>query len=180
MRSFKVIGSAIAAALILASSASATSWDPQNTVVHGHGNLTLTSGSGVVSCTVTLNTKASGAVATTTDAAGNPAGPTFSSCTNNLGLSPTVVTSTGDWTATATSTTTVDVRGAADINIGNGACQINATATVPNNGWSNATHTITASSATSFPITKAGFCPLTTSTATMSGSVAFPASVVIT
>lgn len=180
MRSLKVIGSAMVAALVLASSASAVSWDPQGTVVHGHGNLQLTSSSAWVTCTVTVNTKATGANFTTTDAAGNGAGPTFSGCHNNIGITPTHVTANGDWSGTATSTTAVSVTGAATINIGNGACVITAAASVPNNTWSNATHTLTASSATSFGITRHGFCPLTGSTATMSGPVAFPSNVTIT
>lgn len=180
MRSYNVIGPALAVTLLLASSASATSWDPQGTVVHGHGNLTLTSGSGVVSCTVTLNLKATGASATTTNAAGVGIGPTFSNCWNDTGLTPTHVTAVGDWTATATSTTSVDVGGATTINIGTGACVITESHSVPSNGWSNATHTLTFSSATAFPIVRHGFCPLTTSTATLSSSIVFTSNVVIT
>ncbi len=181
MRSIKMIGLAALSALALVPSASAATWDPQGTVIAGHGNLTLNSGSGRVTCTVDVFTKATGDLAQTTNASGTPAGPTFSNCTNNLGLSPTVVTSSAAWNATATSTTSVDVtNGNATINIGGGACVITANASVPNNGWSNATHTLTASSATAFPITRHGFCPLTASTATMSGSVIFPASAVIT
>lgn len=180
MRSLKVVGSALTAALVLASPALASTWDLQGTVRHGHGTLDLTSGTQAVTCTVTLNLKASGAVATTTDASGSPAGPTFNNCSNNLGLSPTHVTATGAWTATATSTTAVDLNFNYVLNIGSGTCVVSAVAAVPNNWWSNATHTLTASSASSWPISRTGFCPLTAATATWSGSIVFPASLVIT
>lgn len=180
MRSMKKFGTAVAAAsmamaLVGASSASAATWDPQNTVVHGHGVLTLNAGASVT-CTVTTNVKATGDRATTTNAAGADAGPTFSGCTNSLGLSPTTVTSSSAWVATATSTSSVDVtNGNAVINIG-GVCTVTASnVSVPNNAWSNATHTLTPNSGVSFPLTRSGFCLGVNATGTMSGSITFPA-----
>lgn len=181
MRNMKKFGTAVAAAsmvmaLVGASSASAATWDPQGTVVHGHGTLTLRSGSASVECTVTLNVKATGDLAQTTNAAGTLAGPTFSNCSNNLGASPTVVTSSASWTATATSATAVDVtNGNAVINIGSGLCTITVTgASVPGNTWANATHTLTANSTPTFPLSTSGFCLGVGTTGTMAGSVVFP------
>jgi hypothetical protein len=180
MRNMKKFGTAVAAAsmvmaLVGASSASAATWDPQGTVVHGHGTLTLHAGASVT-CTVTLNVKATGDLAQTTNAAGTLAGPTFSNCTNSLGINPTVVTATASWTATATSTTAVDVtQGNAHINIGNGACTITAdNVSVPGNAWNEATHTLTANSTPTFPITTGGFCPGVSSPANMTGSIVIP------
>lgn len=182
MRSTKMMGSTLVAVLMLASSASAATWDPPGTVVHGHGTVSLTTGSFLVTCTADTNLKASGAVATTTNGSGVAAGPTFSGCTNNLGISPTHVTSTSAWVATATSTTSVDL---ANFNYiiayGGGACEITVTNTaLPNNGWSNTTHTFTFSSATSYAQHRTGFCPTASSTGTLTGSIVFPASAVIT
>jgi hypothetical protein len=171
-----IVAASMVLALVGASSASAASWDPQGTVVHGHGDWTLHFGSMTLTCTVDLNVKATGAVAQTTNAAGGLAGPTFS-CTNSLGINPTIVTSGASWTATATSTTTVDVtKGNALINIGNDACTITAdNVTVAGNTWNNAAHTLTANSTPTFPVTRTGFCPGTVATAFMSGSIVISA-----
>src|ERR1700755_1775504 len=86
----KTVGAALMAALSLgalagAGAASASTWDPQGVVVHGHGTLTLTTNRGSsVECTVTVNVKATGDLAQTTNAAGTPAGPTFSNCSNSI------------------------------------------------------------------------------------------------
>lgn len=182
MRRLKMIGSTVVAVVVLVSPASAVTWDPPGTVVHGHGNVTLTSGTAVWTCTFDTNFKGSGAVATTTNSAGVAAGPTFSNCTNNLGLSPMTVTSSAAWVATATSTTAVDLTSFNyTVNLGSGTCIVTVDpVAIPNNAWSNGAHTLTLSSATAYPITRAGFCPLTSGTGTNSGSFAFPASVVIT
>jgi len=186
MHSMKKYATAVAVASMLmalvgVSSASATSWDPQGTVVHGHGDLTLhASGGATVTCTVTLNVKATGSLAQTTNAAGALTGPTFSNCTNSTGISPTVVTSSGSWTATATSTTSVDVtQGNAFINIGNGFCTITAdNASVPGNTWSNALHTLTANSTPTFLITRSAGCIGVNSPAFMTGSIVVPAATI--
>jgi hypothetical protein len=187
MRSIKMYMSfALVALMAMAGAvgASASTWDPQGTVVHGHGTLRLITNTGAfVHCTVTLNTKASGDLATTTDAAGNPAPPTFSACSNSISnLATTTVTGTIPWTATAASTTAVTVTGGADIKIelfGATICTITAHALVSSNPWSNTAHTLTANSSQSFPIAESGSCDGGT-TGSMSGDVTFPSSAVIT
>jgi hypothetical protein len=185
MRNMKKYGTAVAAASMLmalvgASSASAANWDPQGPVFHGHWTLTLHFGPATVTCTVTLDIKATAALAQTTNAGGTLAGPTFNSCSNSLGISPTVATSSASWTATATSTTAVDVtKGNAFINIGNGVCTITMdNVSVPGNTWSNAAHTLTANSTPTFPITTTGFCPGVTSPGDMTGSIVVPAATI--
>lgn len=179
MLGMKTFGTAVVAASMVmaltgASTASAANWDPPGTVVHGHGTLTLTSGTFTLTCTTDLNVRATGALAQTTNAAGTLAGPTFG-CTNSLGTA-TVMTSSASWTATATSTTSVDViTENALINIGSGACTITwDNVSVGGNTWSNPTHTLTSNSSVAFPITRTGFCFGTAATMSISGSVAIP------
>lgn len=178
----KVSGLALAAAVVLASTAPAATWDPPGTVQHGHGNVTFVSGSATWSCTIELNLKASGAAATTTTAAGADAGPTWSGCANNLGLSPMHTTSASAWVATATSTSSVDLSNFSySINLGSGTCIITVTGTtLAGNTWSNSTHAFTFNPAAIYPQHRAGFCPLTGPTGSLSGSISFPASMVIT
>lgn len=181
MRNVKVMGRAVLA-LAWASSASAANWAPANTVLTGHGGLTVTSGTALVACTLHMNLKSVGGdLATTVNAAGTAdAGPTFSDCTDSIIHSPsTTVTASGFWLLTATGTTAADGTHNVVISIG-GVCSITATAAVPNHVWSNATHTLTANSASNFDITRHGLCPGTATTATMSGSIVFPASAIVT
>jgi hypothetical protein len=181
MRSIKKLGSVGTAVLALtaalAASASGANWDPQGVVLHGHGTgLTLTTNTGAsVVCTITVNVKATGDLAQTTDGAGNLAGPTFSGCTNSLGITPTTVTSNMTWNITATSTTVADVStGNAVISIGGGICTITASnVSVPGNTWSNTTAALTANSASNFAISESGLCDGGT-TGHMSGSVTVP------
>lgn len=170
MRSIKVMGCIVMTALGLASSASAANWDPANTNITGHGVLTLTSGTATVTCTTHMTVSSTG-----NDLATTVGVPTFSACTDNIiHSSDTTVTSSAAWTATATTTTAVDVVGNGVIKIGT-LCTITATAAVADNGWSNATHTLTANNMSSFDITRHGLCAGTQTTATMSGSVQFNA-----
>jgi hypothetical protein len=168
-------------ALFGAGSASAANWDPPNTPLTGHGSLTLTTNSfGTVSCTVHMTVKSTGNdVATTVNAAGTAdAPPVFSSCTSTLGSASVI--SDQPWVATATSTTAVDVTGNATITLGGGICRITvASASVANNTWSNTTHVLTANPAGTFPISESGLCDGGT-TGSMTGSVTFPSSAIIT
>lgn len=182
------MGSPLAAVVSMAvmglSPASAANWDPQGTVNAFHGNLTLTTNAaGSVSCTVTGFVKAGGSLANTTTSSGNLAPPVFTNCTNNIASgSTTAVVATSSWGAFATSTTAVDVLGQAHITIsqfGTVLCRISVSAAVANNSWSNAAHTLTANSASSFPVTESGACDGGT-TGTMAGVVGFPASMIIT
>lgn len=178
----KLLGVAAVVALTLTSSASAAIWHPQNAVRHGHGNLTLTTGMVAVVFTATLNGEATGDAMTTTNAAGAGQGPTLTNGTNNLGLTPTTGHVDQAWLITATSTTVVDLNNLnLTIDIAHDACTITtAGVSVPDNSWSNTTHTLTFSSATAFDVTRSGFCPGTATTGTLSGSVVFPSDVVIT
>jgi hypothetical protein len=200
MRSIKVFGLALLAALSLTAMASATAgavtWNPQNTNTGpGTGTLTLTTngaGSPSVTCSV-ANTYAlaSGAVATTTNAAGTAAGPGWTGCSNTISASlRTCVSSSSAWTLTAASTTAVNVTngnavielrspGTATCSTGTVICRITAASvTVNTNAWSNATHALTANSSTSFPITESGICDGGTR-GTMAGTVTFPSAVTI-
>lgn len=183
MCDIKMFGMAVVVVLTLASSASAATWDPQGVVRHGHGTLTLTTGSATVTFTATVDGKATGDAMTTTNAAGTAGqGPVLNNGTNNLGLSPTTAHVDQDWSLIATSTTVVDLNNFnMTINIGNDACTITAAGvSIPNNTWNNTTHTLTFNSATAFDVTRANFCLNTATTGVLSGSVVFPSDVIIT
>jgi hypothetical protein len=188
MRSMKKFGTAVAAASMLmamigAGSASAANFDPANTNLPAHGTLTLDAipSGAQVHCTFTANIRSAGGDhASTVNAAGDPAGPTFDSCTATipgLGNSAATVVATsgtaGAWTLTATSTTSVDVIGNATITAAGGLCTISAmNAGVANNAWNNTTHTLTTNTAATFPVVSGGFC--TDTSARMTGSVTVP------
>lgn len=190
MRSMKMLGTAAAAASMLLAlgvgSASAANFDPPNTNIPAHGVLTLDGipSGAQVHCTFTGTIRSAGGDhASTVNSSGDPAGPTFDNCVATVpGLGNVAATAVatsgtaGAWTMTATSTTTVDVTGNATISIGGGLCTISAmNAAVPNNTWNQATHTLTANGASTFPIVSSGsiLCP-TDTTARMTGSVTVP------
>lgn len=175
MRGIKVIGSVIAAALLVVSSASAANFDPANTIVHGHGSLTLRSpanGTGwYFACTVSTNFFSAGSDhGTTVNVAGADEGPTFG-CTDQAGFFDPV-TSGSAWTATATSATAVDLNINYTIAMFSGSCHLTiASVWAPNNTWSNAAHTLTVNSGLSFGAVRSGFCPGTDNTSSWSGSI---------
>jgi hypothetical protein len=183
MRNIKMFGLAVLAALGLTAMlgvgmASAANFDPANKTVHAHGTLTLTTnvGSAVTCNFTTFLTSPGNDHAVTVDATNMAAGPSFSGCTNTIssGLSTSVVATpgtTGAWTLTATSTSTINVtNGGATINIG-GICTITAMGvSVPNNAWNETTHVLTPNNGVTFPISESGFCDGAT-TGRMSGSV---------
>jgi hypothetical protein len=182
MRSMKKLGTAVAAASALlalfgAGSASAANWDPPNTTLTAHGNLTLDTSAGNVTCTYHSGVRsAGGADAFTTETGGTAAAPpTFSNCDSSIGTVVSV-TSPIPWTITATTTTAVDVTGSANIVISVLGVQCTIAAhdvTVPAT-WNNTAKTITPSTQ-SFPTTTSGsiFCPNVTS-GTMTGTVTVP------
>ncbi|MFC7342818.1 hypothetical protein [Saccharopolyspora griseoalba] len=194
---YRVLGAAMIAAMSLAgasvaqaASVQAVQWNPQNTVepiaLASGSELVMRSNTGTeVRCStvggnVLAPTGGDPAVAGTVDSAGNAAPPTFTNCTNTLMPSAsTTVTASGQWLATATSTTSVDIsQASATVNIG-GVCEITVrNASVPGNGWDNGTHQLTANSGESFPISESGVCDGGTS-ATLSGTLQLPSEVTI-
>jgi hypothetical protein len=157
-----------------ATSAAAANWDPANTNLAGSGTLSLATNSvGSVTCTITITIRSTG-----NDLATSTAPPTFDNCGSNI-ANPTVVTSTTNWTLTATSTTAVDLASSFGVNIGGGLCSMTLGAVIANNNWSNTLHALSFNFAQSFPITEHGFCDGGTS-ATMAGTVQFPSSAIIT
>jgi hypothetical protein len=179
------VAAATMMAMAWAGSASAANWDPANTTLTAHGTLGLDlSPSGVsLTCTFHSGVRSTGNdLAVTTNAAGDPAGPTFSACTTSLpsvavGIAATPGTA-GAWNLTATSTTAVDVTNENfTITVTSGGvavCTVSLmNVSVAGNTWSNATSTLTPT-ATSFPIVETGvLCPGDT-TARFTGSIAIP------
>jgi hypothetical protein len=167
---------------LLPAGATAANWDPVNTVVDGQGTLTIgTSSSLSIMCTATIRAKSTGGdVLQTVNAAGTAAPPTFSDCTDTV-FGATTVTASTPWSATATSTTAVDLTNLnVDFNTLNGSCTLSwDNVSLANNVWSNTGHTLTFNSSTSFPVTSSVFCP-SVSTMTISGTVNFPATTTIT
>lgn len=173
-----------------ATSAQAVQWNPQNkaeaTTLASGSKLIITDnmGNNVTCSVVATNMLApvggNPAVAGTVDSAGNPAPPQISNCTNTLiPTATTTVTASGQWLATATSTTSVDVsQASAIVDIG-GTCKATVSnVTVPGNTWDNKTHQMKANSASSFPMSESGLCDGSTS-ATLSGTLQLPAEVTI-
>lgn len=186
MRTATLIGLAVLVALAVGSPAQAANWDPQNIVLDGQGLLNLTTGSLVLSCGVTMPIKATGDLATTTNGASTPTGPSFG-CTSNLGV-PTTVKTNAAWTATATSTSAVDLTSVNTfITVGNAnaTCTLNAVfVSLPNNAWNNASHTFTFAAGRTFPISRSDtfLCDAyaTGSTLSISGTLNYPAATTIT
>ena len=196
MKSFKAltIGAALALSLVGASSASAATWDPQNSIVTGTavGTTTLDDSSGnTVSCSVgdvRIHAFGDRAVAT------GPNDPVnWSSCTASfLGGLAATVTTTGTWTFTATSQTSVDITAlpgtggsVADINIPvlgqNCSIKVTGPVSIPGNTWSNATHRLTVNPAGTFELDQSAAClGLVGSTGRLTSTFSFPANVVIT
>jgi hypothetical protein len=179
MRSIKMYGSAALATLAVtaafgATSASAANWDPANTTVAGSGNLTFRTNSTLsATCTLTISLRSTG-----NDLSTSTTPPKFDNCSSNL-ANPTVFTSSTNWTATATSTTSVDLVEAFTINIGGGLCVITSSQAIAGNTWSNTVHTLTYNSAVSFPLTEHGFCDGSTAGSWV-GTIQFPTSTTIT
>jgi hypothetical protein len=189
MKSIKrmALGVMLVGSLVGVSSASAATWDPQNTTVTGtstNTKLTDTNGN-VVSCTsADTSLRAVGDLSTAQGA--SPVN--FSTCTNSiLPSATTTVTTAGTWTFTATNATTVDATAVnpsgpvATIHIG-GICTITVPSPVhiPANGWNNTTHQLTINSAVEFGLTKTSLCLGVASGGSLSGTFTLPSSVVIT
>jgi hypothetical protein len=182
MLSIKKLGTAIVAVSALTGlfgtgSASAANWDPPNTTLTAHGNLTIDWNVGNVACTYHSGLRsAGGADAFTTETNGTvPAPPTFSNCTSSLGTIVSV-TNPAAWTLTATTTTAVDMT--FGLSIVMSVLGINCTiaahdVTIPMT-WNNVAKTITPG-ATSYPTTTTGgaFCPSITSSR-LTGTVIVP------
>jgi hypothetical protein len=179
MRSINMYIPAVATVATVAlgvSSAPAANWDPANTNFAGVGpSFTLTDNAaspGTVTCKLTVTFRSTG-----NTLAVSPAPPVFDGCSSNI-ANLTTVHSSVNWTATATSTTSVDLTGSLVATIA-GVCTITASWAVPNNTWSNTTHQLTLNSATAFPITEHGFCDGATS-GKLSGVITFPSNTIIT
>ncbi|WP_406688256.1 hypothetical protein REH65_16695 [Saccharopolyspora sp. ID03-671] len=179
------------AAAAQAATAQAVQWNPQNTVepitLAAGTQLVMRSNTGVevrcgtVSGNVLAPTGGNPAVAGTVDRAGAPAAPTITNCTNTLAPSAaTTVTASGQWLATATGTSNVDIsQASATVNI-SGVCSIRVdNVSVPANGWDNGTHQLTANSGASFPISESGLLCDGGTSATLSGTLQLPTEVTI-
>ncbi len=191
MKSLKTLalGAVVAVSLGVVSSASAAIWDPQNTNVTGTStNSVLTSATGAtVSCnSASTSLRAVGDLATA-QGAHNPVA--YSNCTNSIFGGVTTVTTSGTWTFTATSTTSVDARVVSDTgapvavisNPGGCTITVHGPVSIPNNGWNNTTHQLEINSAVSFPVTQSGLCFGAVGTsARLSGTFTLPNSVTIT
>ena len=194
MKHFKALaaGAVLAASLVGASSASAATWDPQNTFVTGTsvGNTIFEDSNGnMVSCAagdVRVHASGDRAVATGPD---NPI--SWSSCTNSSLGGSTTLTTTGTWTFTATSQTNVDITalpglGGAVADLSFSAlpgCSIKMTGPVniPNNTWSNATHRLTLNPTATLELDQSATClGLFGTTGKFTSTFSFPANMTIT
>jgi hypothetical protein len=187
VRPFLVVIALLAAS---APSVGAVQWNPQRTAAGPFtGTKAITTGAGnPITCGISGYIFATGAIATTSNAAGTATPPTFSSCTNtiNRGLL-TCVTASSAWTFTATSLTTVDesnvnfvIRLVSGSTCATAAlCTITASSvTLTGNAWSNATSLLTENRTIRFAITETGLCDGAT-TATLPGTITFPRTVTI-
>jgi hypothetical protein len=161
MRSMRMFGTAIAAASVLAmvgaGSASAANWDPPITTLTAHGTLTWDFGTSSVTCTFHSGVRSAGGDdAYTANASGDPAGPTFDNCSSNhlfeIDAAATPGTA-GAWTLTPLSTSTMNVLNQNfTFTLTSGGfvfCQVSAMGVfLGGYPWSNATKTLTATTAT--------------------------------
>lgn len=195
-RSKRMSVATVAAALALlgagsvpAIAAEAVQWNPQDTVepvtLASGSELVITGDTGsTVTCqTVTTNVMApvngDPAVAGTVDSSGNAASPMITNCTNSLfPLAETTVTTSGQWLATATSTSSANISNAsATVDIG-GLCTVTIeNVSINDNAWSNNSHQLKANSNGSFPISQ-NSCD-GAATATLSGTLQLPDEVTI-
>jgi hypothetical protein len=182
MLSIKKLGTAIVAVsaltgLLGTGSASAANWDPPNTTLTAHGNLTFDTSTFSLSCTYHSGLRsAGGADAFTTETNGTvPAPPTFSNCTSTLGTIVSV-TNPAAWTLTATTTTAVDMTFSLSIvmSVFGSNCTIGVHDVTLPMTWNNVAKAITPS-ATSFPTTTTGgaLCSNVTS-GSLTGTVTVP------
>jgi hypothetical protein len=190
MLKYLPLGLVLAASLVGVSSASAANWDPTTPVTGTQvGSSTLTAGTSQVTCptghtTLTASGDLARASGTTNPVAFGGA------CTNSFGLSPTTVTTTGEWTFTAVDTTNVTAvatpntvgGNVAEINIA-GVCTITVPGpvTIPNNDWSNTTHRLVVNNTRTFDLRTDGIlCPTLPTTGTLNATFQLPSTVIIT
>jgi len=167
MRKSKMTGlSAMAALSLMASvgvsAGSAATWDPQGTAITATnvGNVVLDDNAGHhITCTTsTVNLRATGSVATASPS------PSFTGCSNDVIGGATTVTTGATWSFDAVSTTnvtaTVSSGTAATISLAGGICTITVPGpiTIPNNSWTNASHQLHISTATSFALNQSAGC----------------------
>lgn len=162
-------------------------WTPTNTVVQVTGSISLRDNVGnTYSCSSmsngTTNTyieapSSNPSVAHTVNQAGSAAPPVFGGCGSG-----TALTSSTSWNLAIVTTTDVDASNVTlKVNLNSGICVISAGSStspvsIPGNTWSNANHTLTWNSASSFPISESGLCDGGTS-ATLSGTWTFNLSI---
>jgi hypothetical protein len=183
MKSVKTLamGAVVALSLVGASSASAANWDPQNTNVTAsqEGTGTLTANAPVTCTSGHTTLRAVGAVATAITTT-NPVA--FTGCSAGFLGGPATVTTFGDWTFTATSTSNVTVRATSStgpvaiIHLPQLACSITVPSPVhiSNNTWSNTNHTLGINNAGTFGIVGHGNCGIAGTSASLDANFVAP------